>query len=214
MTAPTPAEPSPIAPANPAPPTAESTPASGKGFPAETPVADMTSDQQVAYWKHYARRNEDNLKAYHGFSPDQLTELQTELGQLRDEKLSADEKTLKAARAEATQAAADATRAEYLPKLQAAEVKSIASGVISGDRLKAFMEFADPSKFVGDSGDIDEVKVMGALTAMYGAPQQNQTSGQRWQNAGQYAPPPPPRKPGEGGRAELERRFGAKTKPQ
>lgn len=124
--------------------------------------------------------------------PTDYDQLKSEVEQLRTEKLSADEKAIQKAQKEAAQAAAETAKAEYLPKIQALEVKAIASTVINGDRLNAFMELVNPSVLVGEDGAVDETKVMGFLTAMYAndepaAPQ----VGQRWQNAGQHAPPPP-----------------------
>lgn len=181
-----------------------------RGFPDATPIAEMTDAQRAAYWQFYARKHEDMVKAYGGLTPQQLGEMRTELDSLRSDKLSADEKALKAARDEAV----STVTAEYLPKLQAAEVKAIAADVLKGDQLTSFMSIMNPAAFVGENGQIDESKVMGALTGMFGAPQQNPAPAQRWQNAGQYAPPPPPGRPGEAGRAEAARRFGANKTTQ
>ncbi len=198
-------------PATPATPPAPATPATPEtGFPEGTPIAAMNPEQQAAYWKHYARQHENTVKAFDGLTPQQVADMKTKLDALETEKLSADEKAIKAARAEASTAAAEAAKAEFLPKLQAAEVKSIAAEIIKGDQLKTFLSVVNPAAFVGDNGEIDESKVMGALTGMFGAP--SQAPQQRWQNAGQYAPPPPPGRPGESGRAEAARRFGTQSK--
>ena len=170
----------------------------------------MNDAQRAAYWQHYARKHEDTVKGFKGLTPQQVLDLQTENESLKGDKLTADEKALKEAQKQATEAATEAARAEFMPKLQAAEVKALASGVISGDQLKSFMSVVNPAAFAGDNGEIDETKVMGALTGMFGAPQGN-TPTQRWQNAGQYSPSPPAGKPGEGGRAEAARRFGKQT---
>jgi len=174
------------------------------GFPADTPLEQMTEGQRTAYWKHYARKHEDAVKAYK-LTPQQVAELQAKAEQFENDKLSADEKTLKAAKQEA----ADAAKGEFLPKLQRAEVKSIAAEILKGDALKTFLSIVDPAAFVGADGEIDESKVMGALTGMFGAPQQH--SGPRWQNAGQFAPPAPAQQPGANGRAEATKRYGKKT---
>ncbi|RJO74164.1 hypothetical protein D5S18_18600 [Nocardia panacis] len=199
-----------VVPAEQAAQTDSETPAPVAAFPAETPIIEMTAEQQAAYWKHHARRHEDNAKAYKGVTPDQVRDMQTELAKLKDDKLTADERAVNQARTEARAAA----EAELLPKVRAAEVKAIASDVISGDRLRNFMDFADPAKFIGDNGEIDEAKVMGALTGMFGAQPAKTPVVQapRWQNAGQFAPPPAPAKPGEAGRAEAARRHSAKPK--
>ncbi|WP_327712365.1 hypothetical protein OG912_32095 [Streptomyces sp. NBC_00464] len=64
------------------------------GYPDATPVAEMTTDHQVAYWRHYARKHEATAKA----APD-----------------AAELERLRAAEAElATRKAADLTDAERL----------------------------------------------------------------------------------------------------
>lgn len=188
----------------------EVTPSSSteKGFPEGTPLAEMTDAQRAAYWQHYARKHEDTVKAFKGLTPQQLADIQTENEALKAEKLSADEKALKAARDEAAQQARAAADAEYLPQIRAAKVQSIASQIVTGDKLSAFMEIIDAAKFLGEDGQIDESKVMGYLTAMYG--ESTPPTGQRWQNFGQFTPPPPGPKPGSSGLAEAQRRQGIK----
>jgi hypothetical protein len=172
----------------------------------------MTEAQRTAYWQHYARKHEDTVKGFNGLTPQQVKDMQTENDALRTAQMSASDKALDAARKEAAKTAAEAARAEYLPQMQQLQVKAIASQVIQGDKLNAFLAIVDPSKLVGADGAVDETMVMGHLTAMYGAQQpQGATPGQRWQNAGQFSPPPPGAKPGAAGSAEAARRFGAKT---
>ena len=181
-------------------------PAPDRGFPQETPIAAMSDAERAAYWQHYARKHEDTAKSFGGVTPQQVTDMKTELETLRAEKLSADERTLLAAREDATKSAT----AELTPRLQAAEVRAVAAEFIKGDQLKSFMSIVNPAAFVGESGQIDEAKVVGALTGMFGAPQTNPAPAQRWQNAGQYSSTPPPSAPGAGGRAEAARLFGTK----
>lgn len=169
----------------------------------------MTEAQRTAYWKHHSRRHEDAVKAYKGLTPQQVADLQAENDSLKSERLTADERALATAKKEAADAAAAAAAGEFRPKLQRAEVKSIAAEILKGDALKTFLSVVDPAAFVGDNGEIDEAKVMGALTGMFGAPQQQ--SGPRWQNAGQYAPAAPAQQPGANGRAEAAKRYGKKT---
>lgn len=198
-----------------APPTPEPAPAptvGDKGFPDGLPLEQMTAEQQASYWKHYARKHEDTVKAFKGLTPHQVAELQAKNEELEAKALSADEKALKAVRDEAFKQARAQADAEYLPQLRAAKVHAIASTIVSGDRLNAFMDIVDPAKLLGDDGAVDESKVMGYLTAMYGADQQPAAASRQpqWQNFGQYTPPPPPQKSGAGGTAEAQKRFGKK----
>lgn len=186
----------------------------GHGFPADTPLEQMTEAQRTAYWKHYARRHEDTVKAFKGMTPQQVADLQAQVDALKTEKLTADEKALLAAKQEAADAASAAARAELQPKIHELEVKALASTIFGEDtdRLNAFMSVADPKKFLGEDGNVDESKVMGSLTAMFGQQSRGpQIQQPRWQNAGQFAPPAPRSEPGANGRAEAQRRSGKKT---
>jgi hypothetical protein len=192
------------------PPTAPAGPSDGdKGFPEGMPLAQMNDAQKAAYWQHYARKHEDTVKAFNGLTPQQVKDLQAQNEAFAAEKMTADEKAVAAARTEAASAASEAAKAEYLPQIQKLQVQGIAASVIQGDKLNAFMSVVNPAALVDDKGEVDETKVMGYLTAMYGdAP--SPPAGPRWQNFGQYTPPPPPQKAGAGGVAEAEKRFGKK----
>lgn len=201
----------------------EAPPQGDKGFPEGTPLAEMTDAQQAAYWKHHARRHEDTVKGFKGLTPQQVAELQAENDSLKGEKMSADEKALKAARDEAFKQAQQEAQAQYLPQIQRSAVQGFAANIVSGDQLKAFLDivspelpggkFQPPTAVLGDDGQVSEEKVMGYLTAMYGAQGStppNPASGPRWQDFGQYSSPPPPAQLGAAGKAAAEKRFGAK----
>ncbi len=58
---------------------------SDKGFPAGTPVKDMTAEQQAAYWKFQARKHEDALKGKTGgLTVDDLKSRSDRLKELED----------------------------------------------------------------------------------------------------------------------------------
>jgi hypothetical protein len=186
-------------------------PAADKGFPEGTPLTEMNDAQKAAYWQHYARKHEDTVKAFNGLTPQQVKDLQAKNEQLEAAQLSADEKALKQATKEASESARAAAAAEYLPQIQQLQVKSIASQIIQGEKLDAFL-MIPPATFVADDGTIDEAKVSALLTSMYGDAGTVPPTGPRHQNFGQFAPPPPGAKPGAAGSAEANKRFGSKTK--
>lgn len=132
-----------------------------------------------------------------------------ELDKLRNEKLTADEKALKDATEKAAAEARSAAEAELRPKFQTAQLKSVAAQVITdSDQLASFMAVTDPGKFAGDDGEIDEAKVMGHLTALFGARQAAAPARNWGQTSAGHAGPAP--EPGSGGKAEAQRRFGTK----
>lgn len=174
------------------------------GFPANTPVAQMTDSQRAAYYQHQNRQTDNKLKAFHGFTPDDVNSMWTRLQEVETERLSEGERTLREATASAAaQARADA-EAELRPKLLASQLRSVASPAFAGDKAKldAWLDGIDPAKFVGENGDIDETKVTNHLSAFV-SPQGPGNPGYQW---GQHSGPAPATQPGEAGRAEAERR--------
>lgn len=67
-------------------------------FPANTPVKDMTPEQQIAFHENKARKLEDKLKGFNGLTPDQVTALQTELAEAKTKGLSAEDRAIEEAK--------------------------------------------------------------------------------------------------------------------
>jgi len=129
----------------------------GKGFPANTPIAEMTAEQQAAYWQDKARKHEERNKAFGRLTPDELATLREKAGQhdaLERELMSDKDKAVLEAREAATQTA----REEYAPRLVRAEFKAAAANRIDAEKLAAILEPLDLTKFL-DGGDVDEAKV-------------------------------------------------------
>lgn len=99
-----------------------------------------------------------------------------------------------------------ALSARVRPPSSTAQLKAAAAQVLSGEQLDAFVAAANVSAFTDENGDVDEEKVAGHLTAIFGGTQENHSGAQ---NFGQYSGGPRPGSaPGDGGRAEAQRRFG------
>jgi hypothetical protein len=95
--------------------------------------------------------------------------------------------------------------ARVRPPTSTQQLREIAGKVLDGDALDSFVAVADPKKFAGENGDVDETKVMGALTGLFAGGQQPQH--RNWgQGTGQPAGGPR----GESARAALAKRFGVK----
>jgi hypothetical protein len=130
MGQPTPPKPSETQPA--------ATPAAGeRGYPEKTPVAEMTPEQQAAYWQYHARKHEDRLKAI-DVTPEELTRLReadAEMQRLADASRTDMERV--EARAAAAEQKAAALEPELL-RLQAAIAAAlpaeVASKLVSGSR--------------------------------------------------------------------------------
>lgn len=183
---------------------------SDKGFPEGTPVNQMTDAQQAAYWKHHSRKHEGKAEAFNalGLTPEQIQQLQQRNTELEKAQMDASELALKEATDKAAADARAATEADWKPKLLASQLKSAASQVLSGEQLNEWLDSVDPDKFIGENGEIDESKVMGKLTAIFGQ-KQEQRQQRSWGqfNTGHQSADTP----GAAGRAAAEKRFPSKT---
>lgn len=129
------------------------------GFPAGTPIEQMTIEQREAYWKHQSRRWEERAKPFKDLTPEKLAELQTkaERADKLDYDLSSEhEKALSDAKSEAATAAAT----QFVPQIVAAKLDAAAARKgIDADALSKALEFVDHEKFLNESGEIDTAKV-------------------------------------------------------
>lgn len=163
---PTPAPPAPA----PDPPAPEP---SGPGFPADTPVSEMTPVEQAAYWKDKARKHETVVKKRGDY--DQLKADSDQLKKLRKEHETDTER--------ATREAADKARADTMAKvgrqLVMAEFRAAAGGRIDAERLAVLTDDLDPGRYLDDDGNVDGDRVAAKVAA--------------WAPAS--TTPPPPRTP-------------------
>lgn len=187
--------------------------AADRGFPENTPIASMTDAERANYYKFQNRQTDNKLSAFNGVTPEQVSQMAADLEAMRTEKLSADEKAIKAATDKAAAEARAAAEAELRPKLDQAEVRSIAAQFLTGDQLSAFIATVNPASFYGDNGGIDTEKVVGHLTALFGGGKAGAAPAQQVHRSwGQYsAGTGAPITPGSAGIAEAQKRFGTKT---
>lgn len=133
------------------------------GYPADTPVAEMTLEQQVAYHKHQSRKHEQRATAYRtaagGKSADELKGIVTEAEQARRDKLTVDERALEDARTEGRNA--------LLSELGPAAVRSAFDLLLPADMPQKekdeHLDTLDLSKFLTDAHQVDTAKVRAAV---------------------------------------------------
>lgn len=139
-------------------PTPAPTPAPDKGYPENTPVADMKPEEQAAYWRAQSRKHEDRYKSWSdtlgGKTADQIKTELDELGTLRTAQLTDAEKAVEQAKKDARAEAA----AEFAPKLASVALNAALAHVKDEDR-QALLEPLDLSKFISTNGDVDTAKV-------------------------------------------------------
>ncbi|WNM66305.1 scaffolding protein [Gordonia phage Culver] len=183
------------------------------GYPAETPIAEMSIEEQMNYWKRQSRKKEDQLKK--AKSPDEVEKLEQELQALKSKTQTADEKALEealaAARAEGEQAARDF----YLPALHETQLRGYAHVYIKDEKaLNTWIEGIAIKNFVDtETQMVDGKKVSTYLEAIYGAPAPANGQPQpQFANVGQFQNRNKPRVDHAKQGAEIAaRRFGTNT---
>lgn len=128
------------------------------GFPADTPVAEMTDKQAAAYYKHQSRKHEERARSYRsaagGKDPDELKGIVTEAEEARRGKLTVDEKALEDARKEGERA----ILADLAPKAVESAFKLLLGDMPKAE-IEAEIELLDLKKFLTEDNQVDTDKV-------------------------------------------------------
>jgi len=129
----------------------EPKPLNEHGFPDETPVAEMTTEQGLAYWRHHAKKHEKNRK------PDNFSEIAANAQkweQAQQENLQPNEKAL----LDAKNAGKQEGRSELLLDAVRGELRAQRPNlsVEDADELLADLNLAN---FVGDDGRVNVDKI-------------------------------------------------------
>lgn len=143
------------------------------GFPENTPVANMTADQQVAYWKHQSRKHEQRAAERADYDT-----IKAERDRIKAASQTEAEKAIEQAKADAAAAATAAARAAFAPKLVAAKLEAALAGKMPADKIAGQVAFLDHSKFLTADGEVDTDKVMQYAAGL--AP-----AGGQWPDTGQ-----------------------------
>ncbi len=122
-----------------------------RGFPAETPIEQMTAEQQAAYWKFQARKHENEAKSRADY--DDLKAKADELAQIKAANQTDQEKALNDARDEARREGENIGAERYLKDAVMGRFQAL-TGKNDDDVAKAFAH-VDAHSFVTDTGDLD-----------------------------------------------------------
>lgn len=167
-----------------------------QGFPKDTPLAEMTAEQQAAYWKTQARKHETRAAAHADYDT-----VKAELEQLRAQTMTETERAV----AEAKAAGKAEAATETLPKLLQAEFRAAAAGRMDSEQLKTATEPLNPTYFLTAKGDeVDTAKVQAFIDGIAPAKGASKT----WPDMGQGRREGVKTSAREAGRAAAERRFG------
>lgn len=126
---------------------------SDKGYPDDTPVAEMTAEQQAAYWKHMARKHENTAKARKDYD-----DVVAERDKLKKATMTDDEKALEEAR--------NRGRAEALTEAVKVQIDAhIDARVTDTETAEILKAAVNPSTFV-DGGTIKADALTAYLNAV------------------------------------------------
>lgn len=143
------------------------------GFPAQTPLAEMTVEQREAYWKHQARKHETTAKARSDY--DELAAKAAQWDEAQRAQQSPDERAV----TEAVEAAKAEARAQVLAEVADERVRAAFTGnpaarSIDPSALDKFLGRVNLSSFVGDDGAVDTDAVSDSLSLLTPADTANQ----------------------------------------
>lgn len=149
------------------PPAPGQPPATGddRGYPVGLPVEQMTTDQQLAYWRHYARHHESRWKAVENYPALQ------EKAQKYDELVTATQTDQQRAVA---QAAADARRQAFTEagsQLVDGWFHAAAAGRLGQESVNAILAGLDRKAYLKPTGEVDTDKVYGLVNSIAPPPQ-------------------------------------------
>lgn len=154
------------------PPSGQATQAAARansehGYPPDTPLAEMTPEQELAYWKRRSRGHEEKWKQVvnRNLTPDQVLEMQQQLDEANRARMSDHERAV----ADARKAGEEATKAALMPQIVrtaiAAELARKAPQITDED-IQARTEYLDLSKFLTSKGEVDADRVSNYATTL------------------------------------------------
>ena len=146
-----------------------------KGFPAETPVAEMTAEQQAAYWKFHSRKHETLAKSREDY--DALKAAADKWTAHEKASKPADQVKAEEEAESIRQEAEKALKAKYATKLVTAEFKAAVAGRMKPEDLTDLLEDMDLTKYLTDDGDVDTDRVTKKAAII--APETRSTGGTR-----------------------------------
>lgn len=144
-------------------------PADDPGFPANTPLTDMTAEQRAAYWRAESKKHQKTAESYTktGLTADEVQGVADKREQDRLAALSDAERAAETARAEG-RAQAESSHLAFAVEAQVAAMtmrpgEDYAAAVT---RVKSALTFVDVTKFTGDDGRLDAAKIQSFATSL------------------------------------------------
>lgn len=146
-----------------------------KGFPADTPLSEMTAEQQAAYWKDKARKHEQRANSRGDY--DAIKAKADRLDELERANESEKDKAVR----EATERAKADTRAEVQQETAAAMARmALRARGVKDEEIASFVDETNLSVFVNDEGQVDDERLLARVDRYAGT-----ASAQKWPGTGQ-----------------------------
>jgi hypothetical protein len=144
-----------------------------RGYPENTPLAEMTVEQERNYWKHQSRRHENAWKARSDY--DELKAKADQYDQLAAASRTEHERALDDARAQARREADEAARRQYGGLMVEAAFARASAGRMNEDQLTSLLDGLDRNRFLADDGTVDTDRVTQFIACIAPAQQQDGT---------------------------------------
>lgn len=177
-------------------------------FPYKTPLSDMKPAEQTEYWRHKAKKHENENKKFGGMTPAEIADLKRKSDEYDASKMSASEKAVADAKAEGRKEALAESLTATVSTLMDAHM--IAAGVDKdtpeGKDVAETLAALNASTFISED-HVDAVKlskVLNRLVPLSGA------SSSGWPATGQGNRNTGAGSARDAGKAEAERRFPKK----
>lgn len=149
--------PSPPVPPTGQPPAPSTPPPGDKGYPEGTPLAEMTTEQQVAYWRTQSRKHEAEAKKRGDY--DALKTKADQFDALEAASRTEHEKAVEEARKAADTAARADERGKLGPQLVGAHLRAALTGRLADVQRDALITGVKTEMFLSADGTVDPAAV-------------------------------------------------------
>lgn len=131
------------------------------GYPANTPLAQMTEAQQLAYWKAHAKKHEERARKADSLASwkEQNAAKIEEYDRLIAASKTDHERELDTVKSQVAEQARAEVRGKMVRDLVDAEFRAAARGALSRDQVAKILAPLDPNYFVADGGGVDVEKI-------------------------------------------------------
>lgn len=149
-----------------------------RGFPADTPLAEMTETQQVAYWKHQSRKHENTVKDQKDYA-DLKQELEARRNGTFKEPAKEKEGEDKVAPFDVESFKAELRKelaAENAPKLVKAQFKTLIGNRLPEDKADLLIDDLDHTKYLAEDGSLDIARIKERAELIAPAPLNNRST--------------------------------------